>query len=595
MILAKQLDLGSSGSSTPRNNLVKELEKYNRQSSDATSTGQDKTENKAATEKPQSTGEDEAEKTSQSPPPAPPVRPVPKERPNILSRRSKIRPQQRSSSSDSSSSTSSTSSAVTQQVSATTPPVVHTSSSALPGQKSSTAEKKFEMQFFSKLIAPISAEAAMTIPNPALSKLTGSHQCETTFSIDANTAVSSVSKSVTNKAKNENISAKSSEKDETQSPVTKPGQVDGKEAPRLVSNILQHTAPGYVFYKHVKDGDRNLFYNVQSGSLTSEIGKLANVSNNDVFKKPVVSTKANISKPVVVKEAEQPAVLYNFLKKKSKTKTQLSSNPVVKLTRLPTSTLTSYSIPVTDSKFEIKNVNKVDRIVSRQDQPLTSINTVTASKMVSILPEDSPKAYNSIPSSDFSVVLGKRENIRKSAENVMPSPKCVFVKPKNDQGVSTVKLLPALYPKLLQVADTNATFSVAVNPTTIAALKDSLANKGPKFEIISEQEEHERNQCKKEIQLVMGGKDSVGVQTHPVDPVVWSALKSNLQKKVVSVEDSGTPGPFVVKVINKSKPLQVPQIRLMGTSGKPDIVAEIVNESKDDTKADVCTQFEQDH
>ena len=151
MIIAKQLDIkGIDKAATPRTNLVKELEKYSRHSElveKRTSTGastavigdtMDSVSAVLATgillQKPKI------------------ERPVAKERPNILSKRPRFRPQQRSSSTDSTSSTSSSSSQAlnlsTRSYEATAPAV--------------------ERNIVEPADVPISAAAALTIPNPSI-------------------------------------------------------------------------------------------------------------------------------------------------------------------------------------------------------------------------------------------------------------------------------------------------------------------------------------------------------------------------------------------------------------------------------------------
>ena len=151
MIIAKQLDIkGIDKAATPRTNLVKELEKYSRHSElveKRTSTGAstavigdtiDSVSAVLATgillQKPKI------------------ERPVAKERPNILSKRPRFRPQQRSSSTDSTSSTSSSSSQAlnlsTRSYEATAPAV--------------------ETNIVEPAEVPISAAAALTIPNPSI-------------------------------------------------------------------------------------------------------------------------------------------------------------------------------------------------------------------------------------------------------------------------------------------------------------------------------------------------------------------------------------------------------------------------------------------
>ena len=151
MIIAKQLDIkGIDKAATPRTNLVKELEKYSRHS--------ELVEKRASTGASTAVIGDTMDSVSavlatgillQKPKIE---RPVAKERPNILSKRPRFRPQQRSSSTDSTSSTSSSSSQAlnlsTRSYEATTPAV--------------------ETNIVDPAEVPISAAAALTIPNPSI-------------------------------------------------------------------------------------------------------------------------------------------------------------------------------------------------------------------------------------------------------------------------------------------------------------------------------------------------------------------------------------------------------------------------------------------
>lgn len=156
MIITKQLDIQGSDktstvqAATPRTNLVKELEKYSRHSESvekrtagmiqAPFDGQEKADAIAAS---LASGPLLLQKVKVN-------KPVAKERPNILSKRPRFRPQQRSSSTDSSSSTSSL------------------SSQALNLSTRSEGSPDIEANFMKPEEAPISAAAALTIPSPSV-------------------------------------------------------------------------------------------------------------------------------------------------------------------------------------------------------------------------------------------------------------------------------------------------------------------------------------------------------------------------------------------------------------------------------------------
>lgn len=175
MILTKQLDLASSGSSitTPRINLVKELEKYNRQNQEMS-----KKANVAETSADMefSPTDVNKEKTANQPP----VRSV--SRPNILSRRSRQRPQQRSSSLDSVSSLTPTtpvsSSAASSSSGSASKSSLASLNTLLPKltsfmEKSAMktdpdlAKASQEVRFFKGDDTPMCAAAVLTIPNPS--------------------------------------------------------------------------------------------------------------------------------------------------------------------------------------------------------------------------------------------------------------------------------------------------------------------------------------------------------------------------------------------------------------------------------------------
>ena len=152
MIITKQLDIkGADKAATPRTNLVKELEKYSRHSetvekrtassvlAPGTSQGKSDTVATSLVNGPLLLQKMKVDK------------PVAKERPNILSKRPRFRPQQRSSSTDSSSSTSSSSSQALNLSTRIEPnPLVP------------------EMRVLEPTETPISAAAALTIPNPSV-------------------------------------------------------------------------------------------------------------------------------------------------------------------------------------------------------------------------------------------------------------------------------------------------------------------------------------------------------------------------------------------------------------------------------------------
>ena len=159
MIITKQLDIQGSdktssvSASTPRNNLVKELEKYSRHTEPA----EKRTTTTQSTGTSQGLADTVAAIMSQGPvliSKSKVNKPVAKDRPNILSKRPRYRPQQRSSSTESSSSTSSL---VSQ--------ALNLSGRLDPAPDSST-------RFLGPEETPISAEAALAIPNPSIVKST---------------------------------------------------------------------------------------------------------------------------------------------------------------------------------------------------------------------------------------------------------------------------------------------------------------------------------------------------------------------------------------------------------------------------------------
>ncbi|KAL3869482.1 hypothetical protein ACJMK2_042159 [Sinanodonta woodiana] len=184
MILTKQLDLlGADASgvstSTPRTNLVKELEKYNRSlevhvNSDSKSKGSDK--DQQFREKPSILKERPSIFKERS---------TVKERPNILSRRPHLKPQQhRDSQSSDSSTTSSPSPSPSQALNLSTKSQPNSGSNTptvvTSAQSVSTDRIKWSAATFKSLTneemkaSKISAAATLTIPNPFAPKITSS-------------------------------------------------------------------------------------------------------------------------------------------------------------------------------------------------------------------------------------------------------------------------------------------------------------------------------------------------------------------------------------------------------------------------------------
>ncbi|XP_060565125.1 myelin transcription factor 1-like [Ruditapes philippinarum] len=174
MILTKQLDLASGSSvTTPRINLVKELEKFNREMSRKAS--------ETTEAKPVTTSSSESV-TVEKPPTPTPVRSV--SRPNILRGRPHYRPQKRSSSLDSAS-VASTSTTTTTTTTSSSPASESLSkvikSAAIASRISSLVEKnndvmkfsqdliqsKSEVRFLKGDQTPVCADAVLTIPNPS--------------------------------------------------------------------------------------------------------------------------------------------------------------------------------------------------------------------------------------------------------------------------------------------------------------------------------------------------------------------------------------------------------------------------------------------
>ena len=171
MILTKQLDVASGSSvTTPRINLVKELEKYNRAHQEMTKKANE-TETKPVTT---SSAEPVTEEKQATPAP---VRSV--SRPNILRGRQRYRPQQRSASLDSASSASLSTTTTTSSVSATK--LTTQSVAAITSRISSLVEKNQnvvklkpeilrsgpELRFFKGGGDSVCADAVLTIPNPS--------------------------------------------------------------------------------------------------------------------------------------------------------------------------------------------------------------------------------------------------------------------------------------------------------------------------------------------------------------------------------------------------------------------------------------------
>lgn len=149
MIITKQLDIQGSdktssvSAATPRTNLVKELEKYSRHSESVekrTTVPVQNQEKSDAVSASFARGSLLLEKAKVN-------KPVAKERPNILSKRPRFRPQQRSSSTDSSSSTSSL------------------SSQTLNLATSLEAGSEREARLLNPEETPISAAAALSVPS----------------------------------------------------------------------------------------------------------------------------------------------------------------------------------------------------------------------------------------------------------------------------------------------------------------------------------------------------------------------------------------------------------------------------------------------
>ena len=158
MIITKQLDIqgadksSSVSASTPRNNLVKELEKYSRHTDPVEKRAGNQS---AGTSLGTSQGITDAVATAMAQGPiliskSKVAKPVAKDRPNILSKRPRFRPQQRSSSTESSSSTSSLASQA-----------LNLSTRLDPAPGATT-------RFLDPDETPISADAALAIPSPSL-------------------------------------------------------------------------------------------------------------------------------------------------------------------------------------------------------------------------------------------------------------------------------------------------------------------------------------------------------------------------------------------------------------------------------------------
>ncbi|XP_060585670.1 myelin transcription factor 1-like, partial [Ruditapes philippinarum] len=175
MILTKQLDIASGSSvTTPRINLVKELEKFNREMSRKAS--------ETTEAKPVTTSSSESV-TVEKPPTPTPVRSV--SRPNILRGRPHYRPQKRSTSLDSASVASTSTTTTTTTTTSSSPASESLSkvikSAAIASRISSLVEKnndvmkfsqdliqsKSEVRFLKGDQTPVCADAVLTIPNPA--------------------------------------------------------------------------------------------------------------------------------------------------------------------------------------------------------------------------------------------------------------------------------------------------------------------------------------------------------------------------------------------------------------------------------------------
>ncbi|KAL4236913.1 hypothetical protein ACF0H5_005299 [Mactra antiquata] len=170
MILAKQLDSGGSSVTTPRINLVRELEKFNRQMSLAKDSNTNTVQNRVPP-----TASNETTKKSE----ALPVRSV--SRPNILGRRNKARPAQRSSSVDSIPSKPSTSSEFV--------PIASPLDTFIPKIASMTGADLGELQNRDNFPQSMGTTPMMMIPNPSYIGKATENQTKTT---DTNSQIDSM-------------------------------------------------------------------------------------------------------------------------------------------------------------------------------------------------------------------------------------------------------------------------------------------------------------------------------------------------------------------------------------------------------------------
>ncbi|XP_053395559.1 myelin transcription factor 1-like isoform X2 [Mercenaria mercenaria] len=304
MILTKQLDFASGSSiTTPRINLVKELEKYNRQNQEI---AKQKSESEI---KPsvQTLSSDEADDK-----PATPaiVRSV--SRPNILSRRPRNRPQQRSSSLDSASSGASSSKSIATSSTASSVSSSKTTFSALTSRISSLVEKNLdivkpdpelmrkgpEVRFFTGENTPVSAAAVLTIPNPSflgkssesskhsslvsnseavnsaitsIPAYTNANQCQ--ISSDTNVTTEPILQSgkaqVTQKSNNTmivgNVLKTSVVTDPTTLPVLMPVATN-KAFPASPDDIVLPAGKGYVVFKPMGNLPKDCVYTIESST-----------------------------------------------------------------------------------------------------------------------------------------------------------------------------------------------------------------------------------------------------------------------------------------------------------------------------------------
>lgn len=337
MILTKQFDIAAAGSSitTPRINLVKELEKYNQQNQEKARKANT---TDTAADSQSTTGESTKEKTAN----LPPVRSV--SRPNILSRRSRQRPPQRSSSVDSVSLPTSSSSKVAVFSSSlsctakknTLPPKL----TSFIGKHATKADPDLTQATQEVLSVmgddtPVNAATVLTIPNPSFKGK--SSACETLksssvaeqFSVSSKasfsssvfvktsakssgpllTSVNSTQKQVSPKALTAgkvlqptvqvskplgtmvvgNVMKTSVITDPTTLPVLMPVATD-KAFPASPDDVVLPAGKGYVVFKPMGNLPKDCVYSVETST-----GLINAIVDPTKFVKPILSVPSSVT------------------------------------------------------------------------------------------------------------------------------------------------------------------------------------------------------------------------------------------------------------------------------------------------------------